>query len=210
MTFYVRYPPRDGLPPSNRKERDLFTAGETPEHRDAIRAIEACEWRFLETGNPIEAINAFMYANGAKLYPPAWALEFINERFLVASRGEGLNVSFGFQRRGKGNSRSPQERQRLDHRNWMWCLNYFKLEALGLKPSAAGKAIAALWLLETGETFTGAAVEHAVTATKRQYASERDVTFGASKAWTMKEKCALLRAFGPVNLPRQIRKAYGI
>lgn len=81
--FYVRYPPRGGLPPSDRKERDLFTAGETSEHRDAIRAIEACEWRFQETGNAIEAINAFMFAHGANLYPPAWALEFINERFLV-------------------------------------------------------------------------------------------------------------------------------
>ena len=121
-------------------------------------------------------------------------------------------MSFGFKKHGKkGNSRSPQERQRLDRRNRMWCLDYFKLEALGLNPSAAAKAIAALWQQQTGEAFTWAAVKSAVTATKQQYTKERSVTFtAASDAWTMEEKRALLRAYGSVNLPRQICKAYGI
>jgi hypothetical protein len=211
VTFYVKYPPSDGLPPPDRRERDLFTTGETPAHQDAIRAIEACESRFGESGNPIEAINAFMYAHGAELYPPPWALEFINARFLKASKGGGLDLSFGFTRKGKGNPTTPKERQRLSRRNYAWCLGSFKLQALGLTASAAGKAVAALWQQETGETFSGGAVTSAVAGTKQQYESERKVIFiAASFTWTKEEKRALLRGFGPVNLPRDIRKAYGI
>ena len=95
MAFFVKHPPRDGLPPPVRRDRDLFTLGETPEQQAAIRLIDMCEAQFDQTGNPIEAINAFVHAHRAGLYPPLWVLDFIGERFLKAGPG-GLDRAFGF------------------------------------------------------------------------------------------------------------------
>ena len=137
-------------------------------------------------------------------------IEFIGERFLKASKGGGLDRAFGFTAVGKGKRTPPTEQQRIDKRNHMWCLDFFKLQAAGLAPSTAARAIAGLWQKRTGETLTGAAVLNAVKASESRYALEREHVLAAGRAWTIEEKRELLRSVNAVDLPRKIRKHYGL
>ena len=209
MAFFVKHPPSDGLPPSDRRDHSLFTLGETPQQQAAIRAIEACDARFKETGNPIEAIDAFIYAHRARLFPPQWVLDFICQRFVKGGQGE-LDRAFGFTASGKGKRTPPAKRQRLDRRDHAWCVTFFKLEALGLTPSAAAAAISAVWQKQTHEELTPGAVGKAVKAAESRYSDERHLILADAKLWTIEKKRELLRSVGAVNLPRDIRKLYGL
>jgi hypothetical protein len=198
MTLAIKFPPwPDGVPPSDEQERDLLTYGETDAQVAALRAIRYCEIGFEDSGNPIEAIKAFVYATEVQLFPPVWTLEFISSRFRKASKGESLDVAFGFKARGKGRRTTPQQQLRYQKRNRDWCLNVFKLQALGKSRTQACELVAAFHTRKgrLRESISGKAVALVVKENEGRYAVEKLQIVHSSADWTPSQQRALLKAF---------------
>ncbi len=76
------------LPPDGAVNADL--AKGTPSPTATRIHLKASELGFAQTKNPIYAIQAFLIANGSGLFPPLWALDWVNEGFQRYYDGQGL------------------------------------------------------------------------------------------------------------------------
>lgn len=236
MTFFVKYPPHgdthfllpkidtttwpDGhsVPP----EWMPFARGSEPQYYNAARQICQCKDNFEQTGNPLYALEAFRLATAAKVYPPLWVLEFIDERFRYAMAGTAsLDRAFGFNQEGLGSGRriDLQTQDRLRARNWKLCLVVFKLEGAGLSRPQACKALASLLYrlpaqqaLHFGDrkhtlrrmNITGKGIEKAVRESEHEWAAERAEATDAAQSWSHADKRSLLSVFYKSELPRKI------
>lgn len=234
MNFYIKYPPNgdnhfrrpkvtshtwdDGhYEPA---EWEPCTYGIEPEYRATVREIRHCESTFNSTGNSLYAFEAFRLATTAKLYPPLWVIEHLNERFMLAhTKGLSLDRVFGFSAKGlgKGKSTSPKKEDSLLARNRLLCLAIFKLEGAGLSRPAACKALSSLLArLPKNEKLciggapseslghmdmTGKGIGNAVQESEDIWSGDRDETADAAKSWTDSEKRELLSIFYATELP---------
>jgi hypothetical protein len=225
VTFFVPYPPNgdEDLPPRIEasgpiRERSPIwnpcSFGIEPEYSYAVRSMETCEHNFIETSNPLYALEAFRLATSAKLYPPLWVLEFLGARFNHAfSENVSLDRAFGFSRDGLGSGKwtSPKEADHLAARNHSLCLYVFKLEAAGLSRNAACEALASLHVDAAGEeVLSGSAIRKAVAETENLYAEEKRISYEAGESWSIDDKRQLLSPFDPEVLPKKIRRELGL
>ena len=232
MPFYVKYPPngdehfrrpRVERHYDNPPEWEPCTYGIEPELANTVRIIERFTSAFKETGNPLYAIEVFMQATDAKLYPPLWVLDFFQKRFQHSAKGgHSLDRAFGLTHEGlgKGKRSDPFTSDRLRHRNYLFCLIVFKLEAIGFSRHAACKALASLlaripkggflslypdprYALSPME-ISGKGIEKAVRDAETALSAEREAVKEASKHWSEDEQRMMLSALLRSEIPKAV------
>jgi hypothetical protein len=121
-------------------EMDAPPAGELPAAAISRMRSDA----FTKSGNPLEAIEAFVLAIEAGVYPSTAVLCWLAKRFGLWHAEQGkisLDNSFGLQTRG--NKPSVFKAALLEQRNEMLLLDVDRLMHLGASREEAATAVAA-------------------------------------------------------------------
>lgn len=117
------------LPPDGTVNADV--AKGPPSDTTTRVYLKAKELGFIETKNPVYAIEAFLIANGSGLYPPLWALEWLNDGFQRYHDGQGtlqIDKALGLAKsRGQN---SPFKTLLEQDRDDQWMHDIFRLTTL--------------------------------------------------------------------------------
>ena len=145
---FMRRPGRDI--PIEEAEKDGHIALPGDLDGEDLLALELWYKKYKETSNPVYALEAYLVAHKAGLYPPEWVLDWLESGLAKYSDGLGmeqLEKCLGFP---KGRGQTPAYKSvHLEQRDGMVLLDVYRLRVLlGLSIDEAAKCVASQLKLE--------------------------------------------------------------
>lgn len=236
--YFVKHPPEGSLTPEELEKMSLFigehemrTEKLMVKNEDGIKLpvsfyITLRVNQFKETKNPVYAIEAFLLAHEAGLYPPLSILNFMADIFKKYHEMLGkvsLDRVFGF-RNYKGQSPAFKQVLMADERDSTLMMDIYRLRRLfGISVEKAAEMVnkRLKGIPDKEWDKTGLKIE------KLSYDSLRDkylrkwikileqddhdeITARGFSKWTEEDKIEYLKKYPPVSIPEKLRQKYKI
>lgn len=142
ISGYTLHPPKGEYEPEELKQLPGHVS-EFEINPQTAMLLEIKRGHFKRTKNPILAIEAFLIAHEARIYPPLWVLDFMEGAFKKwhgSKDKESLDKGFGLTG-GKGSTR-PYKLLLHEERDAMLCFDVFRLSLLGYSVQEASHIVA--------------------------------------------------------------------
>jgi hypothetical protein len=229
MTIFIKYPPGGDDQLLVPDDWSPVAYSLDVEHVRIEVHLAMLREMFENSGNPLAAMEALHQSRLAKVYPPLWALEFLDERLVKASR-EGISVDralgLNAEGLGKGRRMGPREEHKLNNRNFLFTLVVMKFEHAGLTRGQACNALSSR-LARLGENevlyvqtgfgksklghmdITGVGVRKAVEAFSMTAPEDVDYIRRHLPPWSEEDRRTCLREIRE-DLPLGVVKRLGI
>ncbi|KAF0146172.1 MAG: hypothetical protein FD156_199 [Nitrospirae bacterium] len=237
LLYFVKHPPKGTLSPKELEKMSLFIGEheiKSVTNEDGVKLpvsfhiISRAE-KFKETGNPVYAIESFINAHEAGLYPPLSILNFLADTFKkyheIAGKGKktSLDKLLGFSN-GKGQDKAFKQVMMADERNQTLMVDIYILRRLfGLSVEKAA-AMVGMRLEEIPDekwNKTEFKINKIVDRSlKDEYNKnwkknleqdahvERTTEFFSK--WTEEDKIEYLKKYPPISIPEKLRQKYKI
>ena len=133
LELYTKYPPTGRIPVD---EIEKLPPAHIPEWDSALSAdtwlrLSIKRSEYEKTCNPVMAIEAFLIAHDAGLYPPAWALSWLLDAFRAFHAAQGKTKLDKLLRTTRRPGQDPIFKTIMnDARDSMLCFDIFRLKTL--------------------------------------------------------------------------------